>query len=550
MKKSIVFLLMMAVVWIYVAINLRLPEKVILGEASESMQNVYLQARVGAVKAHGFSIYADGVDISSETCYISEAMHLMMPIRDCAELFDCTVTFIDETNARINGIDVMDALNSDDGDKAEDVYVDLQTASEAMGIWVTWDDDNYCFNIETANDVILPTSYDVRNERALNSIEDQGSQGTCWAFASTAALELSSGDPTEDYSVDHITMNSGYNISPDAGGDTLMSMAYFLSWKGPVYEWEDPYGDGVTDVSLQAVKHLQEAIILTDGDRDKVKRAVMEYGGVESSLYMSISTEGESSEDYNPYTAAYYYNGDMQPNHDIVIIGWDDDYSRENFSRQPEYDGAFICRNSWGESFGDEGYFYVSYADANLGNYNVVYTKVEAADNYDYNYQTDLLGWIGSMGFSSSEAWFANVYRADSAQQIQAVGFYAVDADTTFDIYLVKGSALETELSDTAMQDAVYVGSGKVKERGYYTVTFPEGVDVNEAERFAAVIRIHTENSTRPVAIEYAAGDFSSTADLTDGEGYISFNGNAWSRTETEYQCNICLKIYTEENNE
>ena len=36
------------------------------------------------------------------------------------------------------------------------------------------------------------------------------------------------------------------------------------------------------------------------------------------------------------------------------------------------------------------------------------------------------------------------------------------------------------------------------------------------------------------------------TVDLSDGEGYISMKGYQWTRTETEYSCNICLKAYTD----
>ena len=51
--------------------------------------------------------------------------------------------------------------------------------------------------------------------------------------------------------------------------------------------------------------------------------------------------------------------GSEKPNHDVVIIGWDDNYPQENFTTHPEGDGAFICKNSWGEEFGEDGYFLV-----------------------------------------------------------------------------------------------------------------------------------------------------------------------------------------------
>ena len=69
---------------------------------------------------------------------------------------------------------------------------------------------------------------------------------------------------------------------------------------------------------------------------------------------------------YRKETGAYWYNGDEKPNHDVVIIGWDDDYPKEKFASAPESDGAFLCINSWGETFGDGGFFHVSYEDSRI----------------------------------------------------------------------------------------------------------------------------------------------------------------------------------------
>lgn len=53
------------------------------------------------------------------------------------------------------------------------------------------------------------------------------------------------------------------------------------------------------------------------------------------------------------------------PNHDVAIVGWDDNYSRENFTDKtmPSSDGAWIAQNSWGETWGENGIFYISYED-------------------------------------------------------------------------------------------------------------------------------------------------------------------------------------------
>ena len=122
-----------------------------------------------------------------------------------------------------------------------------------------------------------------------------------------------------------------------------------------------------------------------------IKEAVFKYGGVQTSFYNSLANVMASSPHYNRETSAYCYIGTQKPNHEVVIIGWDDNYPKENFSVPLEADGAFICQNSWGSSFGEQGIFYVSYYDTNIGTHNVVYTRIDDTNNYDNIYEKHIL---------------------------------------------------------------------------------------------------------------------------------------------------------------
>lgn len=95
--------------------------------------------------------------------------------------------------------------------------------------------------------------------------------------------------------------------------------------------------------------------------RQEIKEAVQKYGAVQTSLYMSRETVLPETGYYNEWTAAYYDPQEETQNHEILILGWDDSFSRFLFAQTPDQDGAFICQNSWGEDFGDQGIFYVSY---------------------------------------------------------------------------------------------------------------------------------------------------------------------------------------------
>lgn len=395
---------------------------------------------------------------------------------------------------------------------------------------------------------ILPARYDAREHGRTASVKNQGDLGTCWAFASLLALE-SSLLPAEvyDFSEDNMSNNPNFTLGQEVGGDYTMSMAYLLSWQGPVLEEEDPYGDGESPEFASAVKHVQEIQLLPERNQEAIKQAVLSYGGVQSSLYTDLEYANSSSEYYDPDQGAYCCPEDRTPNHDVVIVGWNDDYPKENFPVEVPENGAYLCENSWGPQFGEDGFFYVSYYDMNLGKTNICYTSVEAADNYDKIYQSDLCGWIGQLGYGEETAWAANVYQAgEAAERLQAVGFYATGNDTDYEVYLIPRIPSDPdEKGSHAFEMRRQMAKGHLEYSGYYTIQLNDAAELDVEERFAVAVRLTTPGAVHPIAIEYDTGDGKCKIDLSDGEGYISPDGISWNRAETMQNCNLCLKAYT-----
>lgn len=435
--------------------------------------------------------------------------------------------------------DIVSPFSEIDGE----YYVSLNDLANYLDYSYSWDMENNAAqaadNSESVS--VIPARYDLRERGRTTNVRNQGLYGTCWAFAALGALE-SSLMPEEkaEYSAEHMTHWNGFNLTEYDGGDYSMAMAYLAAWRGPVFESDDPYGDGESDGNLAAVKHVQEIQIIDGKDYEKIKEAVFKYGGVQTSIYSSMVSAGSASADYNRNTNAYCYIGTEKPNHAVVIIGWDDGYPKENFSVDLEGDGAFICQNSWGKNFGEDGVFYVSYYDTNVGTHNVAYTRVEDVGNYDSIYQSDLCGWVGNLGYRKNSAYGANVYTAAGQEVLEAVSFYATGKDSQYAIYVVRD--FEDEKSFEAM---IPVASGKLSNAGYYTVKCDNKILLEEGERFAVVLYINTPNEELPIAMEYRADEVTETVILEDGESYVSPNGFSWDKAEVFGECNLCIKAFT-----
>ena len=425
-----------------------------------------------------------------------------------------------------------------------DYYVSINDLSKMLGYSCTFDmDTNSIIAADTAENVkSLPTSYDLRDRYRISEVRNQGKYGTCCAFAALSAME-SSLMPEESYvfSVDHMSMSNSFNITQNDGGEYTMGMAYLAAWQGPVYEKDDPYGDGESNGNLSAVKHVQEMRIIASKDISAIKEAVFKYGGVQTSMYSSLKNASSSSKYYNKDTYSYCYIGTNKPNHDVVIIGWDDNYSKENFKMSLEGDGAFICQNSWGSEFGDDGVFYVSYYDSNIGTHNVAYTRVDDNDNYDSIYQSDLCGWVGKLGYDKEAMYGANVFTAESDEKVVAASFYATGPDTEYKIYVV-----DDFQDENSFHNKTLVAEGILDDAGYYTIDFEQGINVDAGKKYAVVVYVKTPGATHPMAIEYDTGDKSlNNIDLEDGEGYISHSGNVFINVKDKQDCNLCIKAFT-----
>ena len=240
---------------------------------------------------------------------------------------------------------------------------------------------------------------------------------------------------------------------------------------------------------------------------DAVKQAILDYGAVSAS-YCSYRGEDGQANYYDAEHATFFTNETTDIDHDICIIGWDNDYSRLNFTTgkdgsYPEGDGAWIVKNSWGAStgsfpnkanWGDGGYFYLSYFDRSVTGFTAWEMAARStSDAEEIINQHDYMGQRSNsetrVTYAAPRA-YANNFVAETDQLVKpvSVNTYAPRTEVSIRLYLLpddagsSGVVVPTRGKLLASKDVVCDWAG------YHRIALDGSYLVREGQRFSVVV--------------------------------------------------------------
>lgn len=391
----------------------------------------------------------------------------------------------------------------------------------------------------------IPSRYDLRDLGQVTPVRNQGNGGNCWAFASIGALEsciLKATGRTFDFSEENMKnlmskySDYGWNMETNGGGYDKMAIGYLTSWLGPIYESDDVY-KAYSQLSpvLDSLIHIQNVITIHRGDftdNNEIKKAIIEYGGVATSMYWSSSyAKGKS----------YYYTGNIGANHAVVIVGWDDSYSRTNFKTQPAGDGAWIIKNSHGTNSGENGYYYVSYYDKRcvpINKTDSIYTFVlNDTVKYDKNYQYDIQGRSDYLYNNTSTVWYKNSFTANRTEYLAAVS-----------TYFCKGASWDLSIS---VNGALKYAASGLSHSGYFTIDLTQPIPLEMGDVFEIVFKITVDGDA---GVPIAESISFNREFYRENISYISYDGETWkdlydlkwTYPEHTYTSQVaCIKAFT-----
>ncbi len=182
-----------------------------------------------------------------------------------------------------------------------------------------------------------------------SSVKNQGSCGSCWAFAAVGLMEsmiLKKDGIEVDLSEQQLVSCNPWGWGCNGGlwpNDMLVDPGAMLESCFPYTATDAPCNDSCpTPYKIDGW-----AFVTADNEVppvEEIKQAIYTYGAVQAGVYVDRWFQAYTGGVLDRCKRRVNYT-----NHAIILCGWDD------------AKGAWLLKNSWGTGWGEDGYMWISY---------------------------------------------------------------------------------------------------------------------------------------------------------------------------------------------
>jgi C1A family cysteine protease len=324
----------------------------------------------------------------------------------------------------------------------------------------------------------LPSKYSSADLGYCTSVKTQD-DNNCWVYSSISTLEsffLKNGflSASLDLSESHLDNwavtnenNEGWQRQAGESGYSYIPLGYFTSWSGPYTEDNE-----CTNIGVDSITYLSKS------DVSQIKSAIMDSGAVTTS-YNSLS----SGLSRNLCSFCITKDVSQIEGHSISVVGWDDDYSKSNFTGRykPNNNGAWLCKNSWGNVNSIGGYLWISYEDYYLFNDtffgpNYAIKDTQTINSNDHIYQNEEYGATWEFNYIiNDDITYFNVFDfSENGNVLDKVSFETKSLGANYSVYYVPLN--DNEVPTTNKSKWIELDNGTVDYQGYICCDFTDRI--------------------------------------------------------------------------
>lgn len=369
--------------------------------------------------------------------------------------------------------------------------------------------------------------------------------GLCWAYATIGSIEqnlIYSGldNASVDLSESSLVWFStdSEHLKPEAeqrySNSYIISPVFAMSRLSGIQDERDepmylntPHLNPVSYSQNGLCTYELEKMEKIRSDKDTIKKKILEYGGAAVCYYNDDSC---FSSDHK----SYFQRSGTKENHSVTVIGWDDDYSRDNFGDiKPDKNGAWLVKGVWGTRH-ENGFYWISYEEPEMMDFYFYKVTSPRSDKvYSHNNGSNMM-----YASAKNTIQAANVFTAGSDEKLEEISFLVADnggEGTDYTIKVYKG-----------LKDASPVGNvlcteikGNVVYDGYYSIKLPSAVSLSKDEKFSVVVSLRSKNGHNYFVCEDAQ------CYAHEGESYYCNESGEWlDCLHTQFR-NAYINAYT-----